>query len=62
MTQEAERAWKLLRRFLKNSAGASLIEYSILIGLVTAVILGIIIVIGTWMGNAWQSLNTNLPT
>jgi pilus assembly protein Flp/PilA len=62
MTQEAERAWQLLRRFLKNNAGASLIEYSILIGLVTAVILGIIIVIGTWMGNAWQSLNTNLPT
>lgn len=60
MLREAANTKCLAKRFLASEDGASLIEYSILIGLITAVILAIILAIGTWMGNAWQTLNANL--
>ena len=41
----------------KNNEGASLIEYSILIGLITAAVVGIILVIGERVELWWSSLS-----
>jgi pilus assembly protein Flp/PilA len=50
----------IVARFLREEEGASLIEYSILIGLITALVIAIIVVVGTWVQNAWSDLNAQL--
>lgn len=50
----------IVARFLREEEGASLIEYSILIGLITALVIAIIVVVGTWVQNAWTNLNNQL--
>lgn len=50
----------IVARFLREEEGASLIEYSILIGLITALVIAIIVVVGTWVQNAWTNLNAQL--
>ena len=42
----------------KNIEGASLIEYSLLIGLITAAVVATILVIGGRVGNWWSALDT----
>ena len=46
----------IVARFLRNEDGASLIEYSILIGLITALVIAIIVAVGTWVRDAWNGL------
>ena len=48
------------RSFLRSEEGASLIEYSILIGLITALVVSIVFVIATALGGRWQNLNAAL--
>jgi pilus assembly protein Flp/PilA len=43
-------------RFLKDENGASLVEYSILIGLITVATIGLISIMGTRITAYWQSL------
>jgi pilus assembly protein Flp/PilA len=50
----------IVARFLREEEGASLIEYSILIGLITALVIAIIVVVGTWVQSAWTNLNAQL--
>jgi len=47
--------------FLSDDEGASLIEYSILIGLITALVVAIIFVVAVALGGRWQNLNSALP-
>ncbi len=42
----------------KNIEGASLIEYSILIGLISAAVILTVVFIGGRITNTWNSLNT----
>ena len=42
----------------KNIEGASLIEYSILIGLITAAVVGIIVIIGGRVETWWEALSS----
>ena len=49
----------LINDFKKNIEGASLIEYSILIGLITAAVIVTIGLVGGKVGTAWTNLNTN---
>ena len=50
----------IVARFLRDEEGASLIEYSILIGLITALVIAIIVAVGTWVQGAWTNLNAQL--
>ena len=50
----------IVARFLRDEDGASLIEYSILIGLITALVIAIIVAVGSWVQSAWQNLNAQL--
>lgn len=49
-----------LKAFCVEDEGASLIEYSILIGLITALVVAIVFVIATALGVRWENLNTAL--
>lgn len=49
-----------LHSFKKDVSGASLVEYSLLIGLITVIVVGTVIAVGTWVGNQWTALDTNL--
>ena len=43
----------LIKRFWRDERGASLIEYALLIGLVTLMALGFIIAVGSWVNGIW---------
>jgi pilus assembly protein Flp/PilA len=49
-------------RLWKDESGASLLEYSILIGLITAAVIGTIGDVGSWVSGKWTSLLTTLTT
>lgn len=48
-----------LHELKKNVEGASLIEYSLLIALISAAVVGLIVAIGGKVVNAWTDLNGN---
>ena len=43
-------------RFTKDENGAALIEYSVLIGLITVAAIGAIIAVGGWVVQQWTAL------
>jgi pilus assembly protein Flp/PilA len=49
-----------LRRFVKDESGASLIEYSILIGLITVLVIALISGVGTWVQDQWSTLSSTV--
>ena len=49
---------KLLAKFRKDEDGASLIEYSVLIGLITVAAVASIIIMGPWVALQWSNLVT----
>ena len=48
----------LKRRFKEDQDGAALIEYSILIGLITVAAVVTIAAVGTWVAGKWTALKT----
>jgi pilus assembly protein Flp/PilA len=55
-----ERTKNIAIRLWKDESGASLLEYSVLIGLITAAAVGTIATVGTWVTTQWTDLNTVL--
>ena len=49
---------KFLAKFRKDENGASLIEYSLLIGLITVASVTLIALMGPWVATQWQALVT----
>ena len=49
-----------VRGFAKDESGASLIEYSILIGLITVAVIGLISGIGDWVISQWSALSSGV--
>jgi len=49
-------------RLWKDEQGASLLEYSVLIGLIVAGVVATITAVGTWTDNRWDFLKTTLET
>jgi pilus assembly protein Flp/PilA len=47
-------------RLWNDESGASLLEYSVLVGLITAAVVGTIFGVSGWMGNKWNHLQTTL--
>jgi pilus assembly protein Flp/PilA len=48
------------RRLWNDEVGASLLEYSVLVGLITAAVVGTILGVAGWMGNKWTNLQNTL--
>lgn len=48
-------------RLLRDEDGASLVEYSVLIGLITVATVVTIGLVGTWISGRWTALDAALP-
>jgi pilus assembly protein Flp/PilA len=48
----------LVKQFARDERGASLLEYTILIGIITIVAIGSITSVGTWVSTKWGKLVT----
>jgi len=55
-----ERTKDVAIRLWKDESGASLLEYSVLIGLITAGVVGTVSTVGTWVGTQWTTLDAAL--
>jgi pilus assembly protein Flp/PilA len=49
-------------RLWNDESGASLLEYSVLVGLITAAVIGSVIAVAAWTGTRWTTLLTTLGT
>ena len=54
------KAMLALENFKRSQSGASLIEYSLLIGLITVAAVVAIGVMGGWVNDQWTDLKTNI--
>ncbi|WP_378951592.1 Flp family type IVb pilin [Mesorhizobium sp. ANAO-SY3R2] len=52
----------MARQFRDDEDGAAMVEYSILIGLITAATIAIIVGVGFYVTDAWNTLCDNLGT
>ena len=52
----------LLSRFVKDESGATAIEYGLIAGLVSVVIIGTVTAAGTQLNTVWTSIGTALST
>lgn len=50
----------LVKTFVRDERGASLLEYTILIGLISAAAVVAVTTIGGWVSDQWDTLQTNL--
>ena len=48
------------RKIGKDERGAALIEYTILIGLITSSVMMITLAVGNWVNSQWADLDTDL--
>jgi pilus assembly protein Flp/PilA len=51
----------LFNRFRREDSGQDLIEYGLLVGIITATAVGVIVLIGPKVTAYFTNLNTNLP-
>lgn len=58
------KAKTLLWSLKDDTEGATIIEYSLLIGLITVVAVGSLFIVGTWIGVQWTGLiaDAKMPT
>jgi pilus assembly protein Flp/PilA len=52
---------KLLAQFVAEEDGAAMVEYTILLGIITVAVIGAVIFVGGWVGTQWTALQTTLP-
>ena len=51
---------KLFNRFTRDESGATLIEYSLLIGLITVLAVFAVTAVGVWVNGQWETLQTTI--
>ena len=47
-------------KFAKDERGVTMLEYSILLGIITVAVIVAIVFAGDWVGNQWNNLQTSL--
>jgi len=52
--------FSLVKSFAADEEGASLIEYTVLIGILLVAVITTILAVGSWVNNQWTTLNTTL--
>jgi pilus assembly protein Flp/PilA len=53
---------KDLIRLGHDESGAAMVEYTILLGIITVAVIALIIGVGTWVSSKWNTLNSALAT
>ena len=49
-----------IAKLRKDESGATMIEYSVLIGLITVAVIAAIVFVGGWVGTQWTNLQAAL--
>lgn len=52
--------FSLIRRFKSDESGAAMLEYTILIGVITVAAIAAIVFAGEWVSTKWSALQTTL--
>jgi pilus assembly protein Flp/PilA len=52
---------KFFSQLKADEDGASLIEYTVLLGILLVAVIAVIGAVGNWINNEWAALNQNLP-
>ena len=60
LDDDVDRANGLFIRLRKDESGATLIEYSLLIGLISAAVITLLASVSGWVETQWSALNSNL--
>ncbi|PBB22894.1 MULTISPECIES: Flp family type IVb pilin [unclassified Mesorhizobium] len=50
----------MTRQFRDDENGAAMVEYTVLLGIITVAVIATVVLVGTWVGNQWTTLNTRL--
>jgi pilus assembly protein Flp/PilA len=48
-------------RFLRNEDGVTMLEYTILLGIITVAVIASVVFAGTWVSTKWTTLTGALP-
>ncbi|TPM93432.1 Flp family type IVb pilin [Mesorhizobium sp. B2-1-3A] len=48
------------RQFRDDENGAAMVEYTILLGIITVAVIATIVTVGGWVNTKWTALNANL--
>ena len=51
---------RFLDRLAADESGATMVEYTILIGLITVVVIALIAAVGAWVQNSWTVINSTV--
>jgi len=51
---------KLIKRLKSDEDGASLVEYTVLLGILLIAVIAIIVAVGQWINTTWATLNTSI--
>ncbi|RUU98461.1 MAG: Flp family type IVb pilin [Mesorhizobium sp.] len=51
----------MTRQFRDDENGAAMVEYTILLGIITVAVIATIVLVGTWISGRWTALNAALP-
>jgi Flp pilus assembly pilin Flp len=49
-----------LRSLHEDKSGAAFIEYTVLLGVILAVTIGVVVAVGDWASDQWTDLNSQL--
>ena len=51
----------IIAKFARDERGVTMLEYSILLGIITVAAITAIVFAGGWVGNQWSGLQNELP-
>jgi pilus assembly protein Flp/PilA len=52
---------RILTHLWRDEDGASMVEYTVLIGLLTVATISVVLLVGSWVSGQWATLNAALP-
>lgn len=54
------KALEIVRRFRDEEDGAAMIEYTVLLGIITVAVIGTVVTVGLWVEGQWTGLSTGI--
>lgn len=55
-----KKALASVRRFAREEDGAAMVEYTILLGIITALVIALVVAVGGYVSGTWTDLCTTL--
>jgi len=51
----------MARQFCDDETGAAMVEYTVLLGIITVAVIATVVLVGTWVTGQWTTLQAALP-